>query len=117
MKLYNKPPIRCFCVTCNVDGPFHVHLGDLTNEAHFALWFALARIGGMRSRAAMLFAHGSERAKAAGLSDVDLKERLKKGLQELLDKSLLECERDGEGELVPLVLHGRHIFEQQSIQA
>lgn len=102
-------PSTIDCARCTRT-EYHVHTSDMTDQAHYALWYAMALIGGPGSRAERAFKTGVGRA-AQQMSEADLRDALKAGLKELLEKGLMDAERGGEGELVPKVLHLERLAE------
>ena len=105
------PPDSIDCPRCS-PVTYHVHQEDMSNEGHMALWYAMALIGGKGSRADRAFKKGAAEALKAGKSVGDVTSDLQKGLRELLDKGLLDAERNGEGGLTPTTLHLERLAEQ-----
>lgn len=89
--------------------PAKLTTNDLSVAACFALCFAQALIGGPQSKAAHDFREGVKHLDVNGVPGADRRRMLANGLAELRDLGIVECERDGEGDLVPVKLHGERI--------
>lgn len=82
--------------------PPPVKMSELSTEAHYAFNAVLAMLGGPTSMAAKRFVKADSLLTMAAAAK---KQIYKKGLNELMEKGVVECERDGLGEWVPTVLH------------
>ena len=79
---------------------------DLTTAACYALTYVQALAAGKNSGRWKAFV---ETKKKANLTDRDARDFMAKGLAELREMGIIECARDGEGDLVPTVLHEERI--------
>lgn len=79
---------------------------DLSAAACFALTYAQALIAGPDSPRGKRFQAAQQ---ATRMSGADMRAALAKGLAELREMGIIECQRDGEGDLVPTVLHEERI--------
>lgn len=77
-------------------------MNDLSAAAAFALCYAQAIVYGPSSVQARRY-HAA--LKTLSLTAVDRRRALAKGLAELTEMGIIECKRDGEGDLVPTKLH------------
>ncbi len=75
---------------------------DLSDAACFALTYAQALIAGKESARWKRFVEAQQNLR---MSQADQRAALAKGLAELREMGIIECQRDGEGDLVPTVLH------------
>lgn len=81
-------------------------VNDLSDAACFALAYAQALIAGPTSLKWREFAAGQA---ALTMTGADQRRALAKGLAELRELGLIECVRDGQGDLVPVLLHEERI--------
>lgn len=79
---------------------------DLTAAACFALTYVQALTAG---KASVQWAAFAKTQKDLPMSQADQRASLAKGLAELREMGIIECSRDGEGDLVPTVLHEERI--------
>lgn len=75
---------------------------DLSASACFALTYVQALVGGKESARWKAFAKTQQ---DLPMTQADQRAALAKGLAELREMGIVECKRDGEGDLVPTVLH------------
>lgn len=75
---------------------------DLSDSACFALTYAQALIAGKESARWKRFMEAQQNLR---MPAADQRKALAKGLAELREMGIIECTRDGEGDLVPTVLH------------
>jgi len=86
-----------------------VKAAELSNEAHLALWYALAVVKPLEFEVLFkrMVAHSDMQARQLGkhvLSDKDKKIAIENGLKELYARGLVGAVRDGEGNYVPGVV-------------
>lgn len=79
---------------------------ELSDAATFALAYAQALVYGQGSEQAKRFREGLAKL---NLTDRDKRAALAKGLAELREMGIVDCERDGEGDLVPTKLHEERV--------
>ena len=79
---------------------------DLSGAACFALTYAQALIAGQGSPRWKRFVDLQQNVR---MTQADQRAALAKGLAELREMGIIECKRDGEGDLVPTVLHEEKI--------
>lgn len=82
-------------------------MNDLSPAAAFALCYAQALVYGLKSPQAIRF---MEAQKTLPMTQADQRKALAKGLAELHEMGIIECNRDGEGDLVPTKLHEERII-------
>lgn len=82
--------------------PATVTMNDLSDAACFALTYAQAMVAGKGTPRWNAFVEAQQ---ALPLSQADQRKILAKGLAELREMGIIECTRDGEGDLVPTTLH------------
>ncbi len=81
-------------------------VNDLTSAACYALTYVQALVAGKDSARWKAFAKAQSNLT---LTVADQRTALAKGLAELREMGIIECSRDGEGDLVPTVLHEERI--------
>lgn len=79
-----------------------ITVNDLSAAACFALTYAQASIAGKESARWKQFVAIQQNVR---MTMSDQRAALAKGLAELREMGVIECQRDGEGDLVPTVLH------------
>lgn len=79
---------------------------DLSAAACMALTYTQALIAGPESARGKHFAAVMKNIR---MSQHDVRTALAKGLAELREMGIIECKRDGEGDLVPTILHEERI--------
>lgn len=84
-----------------------VTMNDLSDAACFALVYAQALIAGPVSPRGRAFIQAQQGLR---MNTADQRATLAKGLAELRELGIIECSRDGEGDLVPTVLHEERIL-------
>lgn len=82
-----------------------VSLNELSDAAHFALAYVRAQIAGPGTPAYAAFEEGVKRMDMDRISGADRRKSLGRGLAELRERGVIECRKDGEGDLVPTILH------------
>jgi hypothetical protein len=82
---------------------------DLTAKAWYAFAYALALTSEEGSRLREQFKAANQMLDKNGISAADRRRDLHEGLKELMEVGLIECERDGEGDYVPRVVHGERV--------
>lgn len=91
------------------DAPGTYTTNDLSNAACFALLYTQALIGGPRSPAATSLAEATAELDRQRVAGAERRRLLAAGLAELRELGIIECERDGHGDLVPTVLHAERV--------
>lgn len=79
---------------------------DLSGKAWFAFAYALALTSEEGSPLREHFKAACQGLDKAGISLADRRRDLAEGINELMEVGIVECERNGEGDYVPTVVHG-----------